>query len=68
MELNASGFYFSPNPEGWELAKLWASEQPATTNVHTNLWEEAQAYTRDSYEILMKINKAAEKFVNNKQD
>ncbi len=56
---------FTYSSLGWEQAKEWALTQPSPTTVHANLWEYAEAKGNESVEVLIIVNNAKKKDVNN---
>ena len=67
MTKNDNGFYFSPTVEGFERARIWGQSHPASDSSFNNVWEwaNANANSKDSWEVLMMINSQADIFVKN---
>lgn len=58
---------FTYSSLGWEEAKEWAMTQPSPSGVQNNLWEWAESKGNDSVEVLMLVNNAKNKYVNNSE-
>lgn len=57
--------YFNPTEEGFKEAKEWAEKQPSPTKVQDNLWEWANAISKDSFEIVSIVNREFSNYVKN---
>ena len=58
---------FTYSSLGWEEAKEWALTQPSPSDVQNNLWEWAESKGHDSVEVLILVNNAKLKDVNNSE-
>ena len=58
---------FTYSSLGWEQAKEWALTQSSPSGVQSNLWEWAESKGNDSVEVLMLVNNAKRKDVNNSE-